>query len=218
MIVLLMSKNNIIFADKIRLNIIMELNLVFATNNEHKLTEVREIAGDSFHILSLKDISCFDDIPETADTLEGNALIKAQYVKQKYGYDCFADDTGLEIKALDNAPGVYSARYAGEAKDSKANMRKALDELQNQTDRSARFRTVIALIIGEDEYLFDGIVNGIIIDEARGNTGFGYDPIFVPQGFTETFAELGAEAKNTISHRAEAIKKLKQFIDAKQKI
>ena len=213
-----MSKNNIIFADKIRLNIIMELNLVFATNNEHKLTEVREIAGDSFRILSLKDIGCFDDIPETADTLEGNALIKAQYVKQKYGYDCFADDTGLEIKALNNAPGVYSARYAGEAKDSKANMRKALDELQNQTDRSARFRTVIALIIGEDEYLFDGIVNGIIIDEARGNTGFGYDPIFVPQGFTETFAELGAEAKNTISHRAEAIKKLKQFIDAKQKI
>ena len=196
----------------------MELKLVFATNNAHKLTEVREIAGDSFRVLSLRDIGCFDDIPETADTLEGNALLKARFVKQKYGYDCFADDTGLEIKALNNAPGVYSARYAGEAKDSKANMRKALFELQNQTDRSARFRTVIALILGEDEYILEGTVEGLIIDEARGETGFGYDPIFVPQGFTETFAELGAEAKNTISHRAEAVRKLKQIIDEKQKI
>ena len=196
----------------------MELNLVFATNNEHKLKEVREITGNSFSILSLKDIGCFDDIPETADTLEGNALLKAKYVKQKYGFDCFADDTGLEIKALNNAPGVYSARYAGEAKDSKANIRKALSELQNKTDRSARFRTVIALILSEEEYLFEGIVEGIIIDEERGETGFGYDPVFVPQGYKETFAELGAEAKNTISHRAEAVKKLKQFIDAKQNV
>ena len=139
-------------------------------------------------------------------------------MKQKYGFDCFADDTGLEIKALNNAPGVYSARYAGEAKDSKANIRKALSELQNKTDRSARFRTVIALILGEDEYLFEGIVEGLIIEEERGEKGFGYDPVFVPQGFTETFAELGSEAKNTISHRAEAVKKLKQFIDEKQNI
>jgi len=218
MVVLLMNKNNIIFAHKVRLNIIMELNLVFATNNEHKLTEVREILGGSFRVLSLKDIGCFEDIPETADTLEGNALIKARYVKQKYGYDCFADDTGLEIRALNNAPGVYSARYAGEAKDAKANIRKALFELQGKTDRSARFRTVIALITSEDEYILEGIIDGIIIDEPRGETGFGYDPIFVPDGFTETFAELGAEAKNEISHRAEATKKLKQLIDAKQKI
>ena len=196
----------------------MEINLVFATNNEHKLAEVREIAGSSFLIFSLKDIGCFDDIPETAGTMEGNALLKALYVKQKYGYDCFADDSGLEIKALNNAPGVYSARYAGEAKDSKANMQKVLRELQDQTDRSARFRTVIALIIGEEEYLLEGSIEGVIICEPRGTAGFGYDPIFVPKGYAETFAELGADIKNTISHRAEAIKKLKQLIDAKQKI
>ena len=196
----------------------MEISLVFATHNEHKLTEVREVIGDSFQVLSLKDIGCFEDIPETADTLEGNALLKARHVKQKYGYDCFADDTGLEIAALHNAPGVYSARYAGEAKDPKANMRKVLRELQNQADSSARFRTVIALIIGEEEYLLDGVVDGLIIDEPRGKAGFGYDPIFVPQGHTETFAELGADVKNTISHRAEAVKKLKELIDAKQKV
>jgi len=196
----------------------MDINLVFATNNEHKLTEVREIVSGSFRILSLKDVGCFDDIPETADTLEGNALLKARYVKQKYGYDCFADDTGLEVRALNNAPGVYSARYAGEAKDAKANMNKVLYELQNQTDRSARFRTVIALIIGEEEYLLEGIVEGSIIHEPRGEAGFGYDPVFVPKGYTDTFAEMGADVKNTISHRAEAINKLKQLIDAKQKI
>jgi len=194
----------------------MELNLVFATNNEHKLAEVKAIAGDSFRVLSLKDIGCFDDIPETADTLEGNALLKARHVKQRYGYDSFADDTGLEIKALHNAPGVYSARYAGEAKDSRANMRKALQELQGETERSARFRTVIALIIGEEEYLLDGAVEGSIIDEPRGEAGFGYDPIFVPLGFTKTFAEMDSELKNSISHRALAIQKLKQLIDAKQ--
>jgi len=187
-------------------------SLVFATNNEHKLTEVKEIIGDLFRVMSLKDIGCHYDIPETADTLEGNALLKAWYVKQKYGYDCFADDTGLEILALHNAPGVYSARYAGEAKDSKANIRKALFELQNETDRSARFRTVIALVIGEKEFLTEGIVEGSIIHEPRGDAGFGYDPIFVPKGYAETFAELGAEIKNSISHRAEAVKKLKQLI------
>ena len=201
-----------------RLNIVMETNLVFATNNEHKLTEVKEITGDIFRILSLKEIGCFEDIPETADTLEGNALLKARHVKQKYGYDCFADDTGLEIKALHNEPGVYSARYAGEAKDAKANMRKVLSELQNESDRSARFRTVIALILGEEEYLLEGSIEGTIIYEARGKAGFGYDPVFVPQGYTETFAEMDSGLKNAISHRAEAIKKLKQLIDAKQKI
>ena len=196
----------------------MELNFVFATNNEHKLTEVRKITDCSFQIMSLKDIGCFYDIPETADTLEGNAMLKARYVKQKYNYDCFADDTGLEITALNYAPGVYSARYAGEAKNSNANIRKVLEEMQNKTDRSARFRTVIALIIGEEEYLLEGIVEGSINHEPRGNHGFGYDPVFVPQGFTETFAELGIELKNKISHRAEAIRKLKQLIDAKKNI
>jgi XTP/dITP diphosphohydrolase len=193
----------------------IKLSLVFASNNEHKLKEVREIIDDSFQILSLKDIGCFEDIPETADTLEGNALLKARHVKQKYGYDCFADDTGLEIRALHNAPGVYSARYAGEAKDSKANIRKVLEKMQGQTDRSARFRTVIALIIGEKEYLLEGIVEGSIAQEARGETGFGYDPIFIPKGYTKTFAELNAKEKNAISHRAEATKKLKQLVDAK---
>jgi XTP/dITP diphosphohydrolase len=196
----------------------MEISLVFATNNEHKLTEVREIAGDSFRILSLKDIGCFEDIPETADTLEGNALLKARHVKQKYGYDSFSDDTGLEITALHNAPGVYSARYAGEAKDAKANVRKVLGELQGQTDRSARFRTVIALIIGNEEYFLDGVVEGTITCEPRGEAGFGYDPVFIPKGYTETFAEMSADVKNGISHRAEAVKKLKQMIDAKQKV
>jgi XTP/dITP diphosphohydrolase len=191
----------------------MKLNLVFATNNRHKLTEVREIVGSSFRVLSLEDIGCYDDIPETADTLEGNALLKARYVKQKYGHDCFADDTGLEIPALNNAPGVYSARYAGEAKNAKANMQKVLRELQNQTDRSAHFRTVIALITGEKECLLEGTVEGTITHEARGEAGFGYDPIFVPQGYTNTFAEMEAEIKNSISHRAEAIIKLKQLID-----
>jgi len=218
MIVLLQNKNNIIFTYKIRLNTIMEQNLVFATNNEHKLSEVRDIVGDSFCILSLKDIGCFDDIPETADTLEGNALLKARYVKQKYGFDCFADDTGLEIPALHNAPGVYSARYAGEAKNAKDNMRKVLYEMQNQTERSARFRTVIALIAGDKEYFLEGAVEGLIIREPRGEAGFGYDPIFVPQGYIETFAEMGADVKNTISHRADAINKLKQLVDAIQNI
>ena len=195
----------------------MKVNLVFATNNGHKLTEVKDIVGNSFQVLSLRDIGCFDDIPETADTLEGNALLKARHVKQKYGYDSFADDTGLEIKVLHNAPGVYSARYAGEAKDPKANVRKVLQELQGQADRSARFRTVIALVIGEKEYLFDGIVEGVITDDGpRGEAGFGYDPIFIPHGYTKTFAEMDAELKNTISHRAAAINKLKQFVDAKQ--
>lgn len=191
----------------------MDKKLVFATNNKHKLEEIRAILSRSYQIVSLGEIGCSEDIPETAGTLEGNALLKAQYIKTHYGYDCFADDTGLEVKALNNAPGVYSARYAGESKDPKANMRKVLRELENQSDRSARFRTVIALILGEKEYLFEGIAEGKLIREARGNAGFGYDPIFVPDGYTETFAEMGADMKNTISHRAKAVEKLKEFLD-----
>jgi XTP/dITP diphosphohydrolase len=190
----------------------MSKQLVFATNNNHKLEEVRDILGDSFQILSLKEINCLEDIPETAETLEGNALLKARHVWQQYGYDCFADDTGLEVYALDNAPGVYSARYAGESKDSKANMRKVLEDLKDKDDYSARFRTVIALIVGGEEYLFEGIVEGILIKDERGDAGFGYDPIFIPKGFTQTFAELGNTIKNTISHRAMATYKLKDFL------
>jgi XTP/dITP diphosphohydrolase len=191
----------------------MDKKIVFATNNKHKLEEIRSILSASYMIVSLDEIGCSEDIPETADTLEGNALLKAQYIKTHYGYDCFADDTGLEVRALNNAPGVYSARYAGESKDSKANMRKVLRELENQTDRSARFRTVIALIIGEKEYLFEGLAQGKLIEEAQGNAGFGYDPIFVPEGYEETFAEMKADIKNKISHRAKAVEKLKEFLD-----
>ena len=191
----------------------MMKKIVFATNNKHKLEEIRSILSTSYQIVSLDEIGCSEDIPETADTIEGNALLKAQYIKAHYGYDCFADDTGLEVKALNNAPGVYSARYAGEAKDSKANIRKVLRELENQSDRSALFRTVIALIIGEKEYLFEGVVEGKIIMEEKGNAGFGYDPIFVPSGFSETFAEMKPEVKNTISHRAIAVEKLKTFLN-----
>ncbi|MDR0613842.1 MAG: non-canonical purine NTP diphosphatase [Dysgonamonadaceae bacterium] len=194
----------------------MNKKIVFATNNRHKLDEIRSILGASYTIVPMDEIGCSEDIPETADTLEGNALLKAQYIKTHYGYDCFADDTGLEVKALNNAPGVYSARYAGESKDPKANMRKVIKELENQTDRSARFRTVIALLLGEKEYLFEGIVEGKLIEEARGNAGFGYDPVFVPEGFMETFAEMGVDVKNKISHRAKAVEQLKKFLDEKR--
>ena len=190
----------------------MKKQLVFATNNQHKLEEVRDILGKDFDLLSLKDINCQEDIPETAETLEGNALLKAQYISEKYGYNCFADDTGLEVHALNNAPGVYSARYAGESKDAKANMKKVLEELKGKDDYSARFRTIIALILDDKEYLFEGVVKGTIIKEEKGVAGFGYDPIFVPEGYSKTFAELGADIKNTISHRAEAVKQLEQFL------
>ncbi|MDL2223277.1 non-canonical purine NTP diphosphatase [Bacteroidales bacterium OttesenSCG-928-M11] len=191
----------------------MGKRIVFATNNKHKLEEIRAILGSSFEILSLEDIHCDVDIPETADTLEGNALLKAEYVKSHFGCDCFADDTGLEIPALNNEPGVFSARYAGEEKSSKANMDKVRRELKGKDDWSARFRTVLALIIGEKKFVFEGTVNGKIIEEERGSQGFGYDPIFVPVGYEETFAELGNDIKNNISHRAEAINKLKNFLN-----
>lgn len=186
--------------------------LVFATNNLHKLEEVRDILGGSFRIASLKEIGCIDDIPETADTLEGNALQKARYVKDKFGYDCFADDTGLEVEALGGAPGVFSARYAGLGHDSEANMRKLLKELEGKTNRQVQFRTVVALLLEGREYTFEGIVRGTILTERRGTAGFGYDPVFVPEGYAETFAEMGSEEKNRISHRARAVQKLADFL------
>ncbi len=186
--------------------------IVFATNNAHKLQEVQDILGRTVEIVNLNSIDCHDDIPETAETLEGNALQKARFIWNKYGLDCFADDTGLEVKALNNAPGVYSARYAGESKSAEANMAKVLRELEGKDDRSARFRTVIALIVNGEEYLFEGIVNGHLIDRKKGNQGFGYDPIFIPENYDKTFAELGNDIKNTISHRALATDRLKSFI------
>jgi len=188
------------------------MKIVFATNNKHKLDEVREMVGDKIEIVSLADIACYDDIPETAKTLEGNALLKAKYIKDKFNLDCFADDTGLEVEALDNAPGVYSARYAGETQDAEANMQKLLLNMQDEKNRKAHFRTSIALILGEEVYTFEGVVKGCIAEEKRGINGFGYDPLFIPEGHSQTFAELGNEVKNTISHRAEAVKKLTAFL------
>ena len=212
------------------------MKIVFATNNQHKLSEIRSILGDSIEVLSLKDIGCDVDIPETGTTLEENALQKAQFVYDHYHIDCFADDTGLEVDALDGAPGVYSARYASMASqtstasaashDSEANMARLLKELGNNNNRKARFRTVIALIQKKDVcpcgctsikevHKFEGIVEGEIIRERRGGEGFGYDPIFQPDGYDQTFAELGMEIKNRISHRARAVAKLCEFLNKK---
>lgn len=190
----------------------MKKKLVVATNNAHKLEEIAAILGDEMELLSLKDINCHADIPETADTLEGNARQKALYIYENYGMDCFADDTGLEVDALNGAPGVFSARYAGDGHDSEANMQKLLKELEGKENRNAQFRTAICLIIEGKEYLFEGIVKGKIIEEKRGGAGFGYDPIFVPEGHDQTFAELGNDIKNTISHRARAVEKLCKFL------
>ena len=188
------------------------VTLVFATNNRHKLDEVQQMVGDKFKIVSLADIKCFDEIPETADTLEGNALQKAHFVKENYGYDCFADDTGLEVESLNNEPGVYSARYAGEACSFEDNMNKLLTNLQGVDNRSACFRTVIALIKDGEEHLFSGMINGSITETKQGVGGFGYDPIFMPEGYNQTFSELGEAIKNGISHRAEAVKLLNAFL------
>lgn len=189
------------------------MKLVFATNNKHKLDEVRNITSrHPVEIVSLAEINCFDDIPETADTLEGNALQKAHYIQEKFGLNCFADDTGLEVEALNNAPGVYSARYAGPGHDSEANMKKLLHEMEGKENRKARFRTVIALVWNGKTYTFDGIVNGTITTTKRGENGFGYDPIFIPEGYEQTFAELGNDIKNQISHRAKAVEKLDEFL------
>lgn len=191
----------------------MKRKLVFATNNAHKLQEVAAILGEQIELLSLNDIGCHADIPETADTLEGNALLKSSFISEHYGMDCFADDTGLEVEALNGAPGVYSARYAGgEGHDSEANMRKLLNDLQGKENRKAQFRTAISLILDGKEYLFEGVVKGEIIQEKRGDSGFGYDPIFQPEGYDKTFAELGNEIKNRISHRALAVQQLCEFL------
>ncbi len=188
------------------------MKLVFATNNRHKLQEVRDILGDRVEVLSLNDIGCHDDIPETADTLQGNALIKARFIYEKYGLDCFADDTGLEVEALDGAPGVYSARYAGEECDSEANMQKLLRNMAGKTNRNARFRTVIALIVKGEEILFNGIVKGCIAQEKKGDSGFGYDPVFIPEGYAESFAQMSGEMKNSMSHRFRATKELGDYL------
>lgn len=190
--------------------------IVFATNNSHKLDELRAIAAGRFEVLSLADIDCHDDIPETADTLEGNALQKARYVKQHFGYDCFADDTGLMVDALDGAPGVYSARYAGPGHDSAANMAKLLSEMEGKTDRRARFVTVIALIEGDRETTFEGCVEGRILTAPDGCAGFGYDPVFAPdEADGRSFASMSAEEKNAISHRGRATRRLMEYLDAR---
>lgn len=190
-----------------------QTTLVFATNNAHKLEEIREILGEKFHIVSLKELGCQEDIPEEQDTLEGNALQKARYIRDKYKVNCFADDTGLEIEALGGEPGVYSARYAGDGHDSEANMRKVLDKMSGETNRRARFRTVIALLLEGQEHLFEGEVRGEILRERHGEGGFGYDPIFRPEGFTQSFAEMSLEDKNKISHRGRATEALRKFLN-----
>ncbi|MCU4188163.1 non-canonical purine NTP diphosphatase [Flavobacterium sp. HXWNR29] len=188
------------------------MKLVFASNNKNKIQEIQALVPNTFQIVSLEDIGCFEDIPETADTIEGNAILKANYVTSNYGYDCFADDTGLEVEALNGAPGVYSARYAGEQKDANDNMDKLLSELKDKSNRKANFKTVIALNLNGKQNLFTGIINGKIIEEKIGTNGFGYDPIFVADGFDKTFAELSMEEKSTISHRGIAVKELILFL------
>lgn len=190
----------------------MNRRIVFATNNVHKLQEIRAMIPEGIKLLSLADIGCHADIPETADTLEGNALIKARYVAEHYGMDCFADDTGLEVETLGGAPGVHTARYAGEAHDTEANIDKLLAELADKDNRKARFRTAIAFIVQQEEHLFEGILEGEIAPVRRGTDGFGYDPVFIPEGTGKTFAELGPDIKNRISHRALAVNQLIEYI------
>ena len=188
------------------------MKLVFASNNKNKIQEIQALVPNTIQIVSLDEIGCTEDIPETANTIEGNAILKANYVTEKYGYDCFADDTGLEVDALNGAPGVYSARYAGEQKEANDNMDKLLTELKNESNRKANFKTVIALNLNGKQNLFTGIINGKIIEEKIGTNGFGYDPIFVAEGFDKTFAELSMEEKSTISHRGIAVKELILFL------
>ena len=186
--------------------------LVFSTNNEHKLEEVRAKLGKYYQVISLKDLGDDTDVPETGNTLEENAMIKADYLWNTYQLNCFADDTGLEVEALDNAPGVYSARYAGEQKSSEDNVAKLLKELEGKENRRARFRTVIALIMGGKRYLFEGKIEGVITTYPKGTSGFGYDPVFQADGYDKTFAELTLEDKNNISHRAKAVEQLVLFL------
>lgn len=191
--------------------------LIMATNNEHKLREIRQILGEEFEVKGLAEIGCHEDIPETSDTLEGNARQKARYVYEHYGLDCFADDTGLEVEALNGAPGIFTARYGslngyGDSHDSQANIRCLLDKLKGKRNRTARFRTAIALIQDGEEHLFEGIVNGKIVKKLRGTDGFGYDPVFEPEESGLTFAEMGPTEKNRISHRGRATKKLVEYL------
>lgn len=188
-------------------------DLVFATNNAHKVEEVRNKLNGLFSIRTLSEIGCTEDIPETSDTLQGNASQKSHYLHDKYHCNCFADDTGLEVEALDGAPGVFSARYAGPAKDSEANIDKLLAELKNKSNRRARFRTVISLFLEDKEYFFEGIVTGTILTERHGNGGFGYDPVFQPDGYDCSFSELTMEEKNSISHRGRAVEELIKFLN-----
>lgn len=190
----------------------MAENLVFATNNAHKLMEIRKIIPEGFELLGLQDIGCTDDIPETADTLEGNADLKASYVYNNFGRDCFADDTGLEVDALDGRPGVFSARYAGEDGNAEKNIEKLLAELSGNKNRKARFRTLISLIIKGKIMHFEGMVEGTILHERRGHEGFGYDPVFMPDGFDQSFAEMDLGLKNSISHRGRATRKLIEYL------
>lgn len=188
------------------------MKLVFATNNRHKLEEITRMLEGKYEIISLEEIGCREEIPEDYETLQENALEKARYVKEHYGYDCFADDTGLEIEALGNRPGVYSARYAGPAKNSEDNMHKVLGEMKGEENRKARFRTVIALLLDGEEHFFEGIVKGKILEGQQGEIGFGYDPIFCPEGYQQSFAEMPMDQKNQISHRGQAVRKLAEFL------
>ncbi|WP_405604317.1 non-canonical purine NTP diphosphatase [Polaribacter sp. Asnod1-A03] len=188
------------------------MKLVFATNNLNKLAEVQKMLPNSIELLSLKDINCFDEIEETETTLEGNAKLKADYITNKFGYNCFADDTGLEVESLDGKPGVYSARFAGEPANSENNMQKLLSELKDKENKKAQFRTAVALNLNDEKFLFEGICKGNILTEKQGEKGFGYDPIFKPEGFTHSFAEMSSEEKNKISHRGIAIQKLVAFL------
>lgn len=190
------------------------MNLVFASNNKNKIKEIQSILPYTIKILSLEEIGCHEDIAETADTIEGNAILKADYVTKNYGYDCFADDTGLEVTALNGVPGVYSARYAGEHRDANDNMDKLLDALSDQSDRSAQFKTVITLNLKGEQHLFTGIAKGNITLTKAGNEGFGYDPIFQPENYTETFAQLPLEIKNKIGHRGKATQQLIDFLNS----
>lgn len=188
------------------------MRIVFATNNQHKLDEIKKISNGQLEILSLGDINCHEEIPETGNTLKENALIKAHFVKKKFDMDCFADDTGLEVEALENAPGIHSSRYAGPDCDPEDNMQKLMQELQNKTNRKALFRTVIALLLKGEVHYFEGIIRGEIIHQKKGTNGFGYDPIFKPEGYDKTFGELSEDIKNSLSHRAIATKKLVAFL------
>jgi XTP/dITP diphosphohydrolase len=189
------------------------VKLVFATNNNFKFTEMKESLSTNIELQKLEDIGCREELPETKETLEGNAEQKARYVYEKFGYSCFADDTGLEINALDGKPGVYSARYAGESKDSMLNMKKVLEEMKNERNRSARFRTVIALIISGETMFFEGLVEGQILHELQGDKGFGYDPIFLPDNHAQSFAQMNLQEKNAISHRGKAVRQLVKYLN-----